>query len=66
MPYPSYINEFVNAYFKLTFDKMNLDGALFDLAKVENICKERLSRLNKEEFTKSYAFFVNSSLDYQD
>ncbi len=38
--------------FKLSFDKMNLDGALFDLAKVENICKERLSRLNKEEFTK--------------
>lgn len=38
--------------FKLSFDKMNLDGALFDLAKVKNICKERLSRLNKEEFTK--------------
>ena len=38
--------------FNLRFDKMTLDGALFDLAKVENICKERLSRLNKEEFTK--------------
>lgn len=38
--------------FKLSFDKMTLDGALFDLAKVKNICKERLSRLNKEEFTK--------------
>lgn len=38
--------------FKLSFDKMTLDGALFDLAKVKNICKERLARLNKEEFTK--------------
>lgn len=38
--------------FQLSFDKMTLDGALFDLAKVENICKERLSRLNKDEFTK--------------
>lgn len=43
--------------FPLSFDKMTLDGALFDLAKVENICKERLSRLNKEEFTKkAYTF----------
>lgn len=37
--------------FKLSFDKMTLDGALFDLAKVKNICKERLARLTKEEFT---------------
>ena len=36
--------------FKLTFEKMTLDGALFDLAKVKNICKERLARLTKEEF----------------
>lgn len=43
--------------FKLSFDKMTLDGALFDLAKVKNICKERLSRLNKEEFTnKAYHY----------
>ena len=43
--------------FKLSFDKMTLDGALFDLAKVKNICKERLARLNKEEFTaKAYDF----------
>ena len=36
---------------------MTLDGALFDLAKVKNICKERLGRLNKEEFTKrAYAY----------
>ena len=44
--------------FKLSFDKMTLDGALFDIAKVKNICKERLARLTKEEFTaraKAYA-----------
>lgn len=37
--------------FMLSFDKMTLDGALFDLAKVKNICKERLAHLNKVEFT---------------
>ncbi len=37
--------------FMLSFDKMTLDGALFDLAKVKNICKERLAHLNKDEFT---------------
>jgi glutamyl-tRNA synthetase len=30
---------------------MTLDGALFDLAKVKNICKERLAHLNKDDFT---------------
>ena len=29
--------------FKLTFDKMSLDGALFDLEKVESISKERMA-----------------------
>ncbi len=51
--------------FKLSFEKMNLDGALFDLAKVKNICKERLSRLTKEEFTKralAYALEYNEEL----
>ncbi len=37
--------------FKLTFDKFSLDGALFDLPKLNNISKELLSRLDKEEFT---------------
>ncbi|MDY4788170.1 MAG: glutamate--tRNA ligase [Bacilli bacterium] len=37
--------------FILTFSKMSLDGALFDLDKVKNICKELLSRLTKEEIT---------------
>ena len=51
--------------FKLTFEKMTLDGALFDLAKVKNICKERLARLTKEEFTaraKAYAKEYDSNL----
>ena len=43
--------------FNLSFDKMTLDGALFDLAKVKNICKERLARLTKEVFT-------NRALEY--
>ncbi len=29
--------------FKLSFDKMSLDGALFDIAKVQNISKERMA-----------------------
>ena len=36
--------------FKFSFDKMSLDGALFDLAKVQNLCKEKLGRMNTEEF----------------
>jgi glutamyl-tRNA synthetase len=43
--------------FNLDFKKMTLDGALFDIAKVKNICKERLSRMTKEEFTdKAYHY----------
>ncbi len=38
--------------FKLTFNKMALDGALFDLDKVRNICKEYLSKLTKEEISR--------------
>lgn len=37
--------------FTMTFDKMSLDGALFDLDKVKNICKELLSRISAEEIT---------------
>ena len=37
--------------FTLTFNKMSLDGALFDLAKVQNICKELLSRLSAKEIS---------------
>ena len=37
--------------FDFTFEKFNIDGALFDVEKINNISKERLSRLTKEEFT---------------
>ena len=36
--------------FKLTFDKMSLDGALFDLAKIQNLCKEKLGYMNTKTF----------------
>ena len=36
--------------FKFSFDKMSLDGALFDLAKVQFLCKEKLGRMNTETF----------------
>ena len=37
--------------FDFTFEKFNVDGALFDLDKINDISKERLSRLSKREFT---------------
>ncbi len=37
--------------FNFTFEKMSLDGALFDLPKLQNICKEVLAYYTKEEFT---------------
>lgn len=36
--------------FKFSFDKMSLDGALFDLAKVQNLCKETLGKMSTEKF----------------
>ena len=51
--------------FELSFKKMTLDGALFDIDKVKNICKERLSRMTKEEFTQNaynYAKKYNDEL----
>lgn len=41
-----------NDEFKLTFEKMSLDGALFDIMKLKFISKEILSRMSKEEITK--------------
>ena len=35
--------------FPISFEKMSLDGALFDVLKICNLCKEYLSRLSKEE-----------------
>lgn len=37
--------------FKLTFDKFSLDGALFDVPKLENISKEVLANYDKKTFT---------------
>lgn len=37
--------------FKLTFDKFSLDGALFDMPKLDNISKELLAILDKKTFT---------------
>ncbi len=39
--------------FILSFDKISLDGALFDMAKIQNICKERLSILPTEIIAKN-------------
>ena len=39
--------------FKFTFEKMSLDGALFDLAKVQNLCKEKLGHMNTKDFSEA-------------
>ena len=43
MSHPSYKN------FMMSFDKMSLDGALFDVLKINNISKELLGAMSKEE-----------------
>ena len=35
----------------MSFDKMSLDGALFDIMKLQFISKELLSKMTKEEIT---------------
>ena len=37
--------------FPFSFEKMSLDGALFDMGKLSFICKETLSRLSSKEFS---------------
>ncbi|MFA6693198.1 MAG: glutamate--tRNA ligase family protein, partial [Acholeplasmataceae bacterium] len=40
-------NPFANIFdFNLTFDKMSLDGGLFDLEKIKSICKETLGNMS--------------------
>ena len=39
--------------FMFSFDKMSLDGALFDLGKVKFFCKEKLGNMSTEEFAAS-------------
>ena len=47
-------NPTANKYdFEVTFEKMGVDGALFDVLKIDNICKDRLSKMNKEEISKN-------------
>lgn len=51
--------------FNLDFNKMSLDGALFDLDKVKSICKDYLGNLNKDDFTEqalAYAGVYDSDL----
>lgn len=51
--------------FKLSFDKFSLDGALFDMPKLNNICKEVLANYDKKTFTKycrSYALSYDEKL----
>jgi len=45
-------NPMANKYdFEVTFEKMGVDGALFDVLKIDNICKDRLSKMTKEEIS---------------
>ncbi len=37
--------------FQFNFNKMSLDGALFDIAKVQNICKETLAYYSKDKIS---------------
>ena len=39
--------------FPMSFEKMSVDGALFDLAKVCNICKETIAKMSTEEVSKN-------------
>ena len=51
--------------FPMSFEKMSLDGALFDLAKVCNICKEIIAKMSTEEVSKNvldYACKYDSEL----
>ncbi len=52
--------------FKLSFDKMSLDGALFDIEKVNYFSKEYLGNLDTNEFFKkalAYAKLYNPELE---
>ncbi|MCK4551284.1 MAG: hypothetical protein KAU02_00085 [Tenericutes bacterium] len=47
-------NPFKNIFdFKLSFEKMSLDGALFDIDKIKSISKERLAYMDAEKFAKN-------------
>ncbi|PKK97407.1 MAG: glutamate--tRNA ligase [Tenericutes bacterium HGW-Tenericutes-3] len=61
--------------FNLSFDKMTLDGALFDLEKVQSISKERLGAMSSDEigqkalawaikYQPDFAKAINQDFDY--
>ncbi len=61
--------------FTLSFDKMSLDGALFDIEKINSISKERLAYMNKdiftynaleyaEQYSQELAEIINKDIDY--
>lgn len=61
--------------FKLSFDKFSLDGALFDVPKLNNISKELLANMDKTTFTtqclewaklydEKFASVISSNRDY--
>ncbi len=48
--------------FQLSFDKMSLDGALFDMEKIKSICKDRLGLMDADTFVKNaYDYSVQFS-----
>ena len=52
--------------FPMSFEKMSLDGALFDLAKVCNICKELIAKMSTNEVSenvKEYAKKYDTELE---
>lgn len=61
--------------FKLSFDKMSLDGALFDLDKVKSISKERMAYVKADKlalevkewakiYNKEFYLKIESNMDY--
>ena len=52
--------------FSLSFDKMSIDGALFDIEKITSISKERLAHMDAAKFTeKAYAYATQYDKDLQ-
>ncbi|MCF7924173.1 MAG: glutamate--tRNA ligase [Candidatus Izimaplasma sp.] len=50
--------------FNLSFDKMSLDGALFDLEKIKSISKDRLAKMDADTFTSNaYEYATKYNLE---
>lgn len=53
--------------FKFTFEKMSLDGALFDLEKISSLSKDCLGSMSTEEFAKNcYSYAKEYDKDFAD